>query len=477
VTELSRLGRLPASAKRQTPLTFGSGPVELGVSLLVATAVGVAIGSGVHWALPFLAIGFLALLVVGFLYPALFLALILLVRPILDRFSESRVEVAGVGVNFAGAVAVALILVAAVTLAGSRVREWTTGAKAFALVLVVSTAAAALAVVLTQSEPKSKPVEEIVRLLAFGAIYVLATNLVQRGSASVRTAFVVAALAAVVPAVVGIEQWISGLPTASGLTIARVQGTFSGPNAYGEYLAAAALILLFLPADWLPRWARISAFVVVMVGLVGSFSRTGWVMFLVGVVALGWRNHKRLVAALLIGAVALGLTVPTIRNRILSHDVTGGVTTSETTPASYRFRLENWRFLLEKYSDRPLTGFGLRSTPYVNPYQYSLPTGGSAGYDAHNTVVKLLVEGGPLLLGAWILFIGVMIANSWRMARRRWGYQTVARIVLVLWAIIVCIGVAADDLLAATALMLTVFALTGIVEGAWRRAGLAEKPA
>jgi O-antigen ligase len=446
--------------------------VELAVAVVAAAVAGIAVGAGVNWAIPFITVAAVGLLVLGLARPGAFLVALLLIRPLLDRYEESKVHLGGIAINMSGAIALILIAVTAVVVWRAKPRQWPSGTKLYALVLILSVAASGLALAYAPSEPHTKPVAELVRLLALGAVYVLATNLVYGGRSSPRVLFVAAAVAAVVPAIVGLEQWFVGLPTAEGLTITRIYGTFSGPNAFGEYLAAAALILVFLPATWLPRWPRVAALAVVGIAMLESFSRAGWAMFFIGLVGLGWRNHKRLVAGALVLALVLGLAVPGIRHRVFSEDIAPGQT-SAAIPASYQWRIDTWRYLLEKYSNRPLTGYGLSSTSYVNPRRHLNETGELVGFDAHSTLVKLLVEGGPLLLATWALFLGFMIARAWQMARKRWSYRSLSLIVLALWAIVVVLGLTTDDLLDATALMIVVFTLTGAVEGAWRRAGLA----
>jgi O-antigen ligase len=211
--------------------------------------------------------------------------------------------------------------------------------------------------------------------------------------------------------------------------------------------------------------------------LIGSFSRTGWSMLVVGLIGLGWKRHKKLLVASAAIAVVLSVVVPSVRERVYSStgSSANGTGTSRFVPSSYQWRIDTWHALLLKYRERPLIGFGLRSTPFVNPRQ--LHFGGQVtGYDAHNSVVKLLIEGGPALVAGWAIFFAIVLTKAVRMARARWAFQPAARIVLGLWAVVAFIGLTADDLLAATALMLVVMALTGAVEGAWRRENLQPGP-
>lgn len=473
VTKLTRPERIAAVTRVGAVSRITLPPrVEVAVAAAAAAIGGAAVGAGAGRDALLVAVA-VAFCAVGVFQPALFLTLVLLVRPILDRYSESRVHLGFGSLNLAGAIALLLIGITAVVVALMQPRVWPRGSLPYAAILVVSLGAAGVAVAITDAVPRGKLVTEFVRLMALGAAYVLAAALARRGALSPRRLFVVVTLAAVVPSLVGIGQWIHGTAISLGLTIERIYGTFSGPNPFGTYLAIMALILLFLPSDWLSRWLRLGVLALVGAALIGSFSRTGWAIFLLGVVLLGWKNHKRIVIAVFITAAMVGMSIPNVRKRILFTDSTPTVTVvggqSRLASNSYHWRLENWQVLLERYEDRPFTGFGLRSTQYVNPNLYRNTDGSQAGYTAHSTGVKLLVEGGPLMLAAWVLFFGVVMTAAWRMARAPWEYQPLARIVLGLWAIVVIVGLAADDLLDATALMIAVFALAGAVEGAWQR--------
>jgi len=126
---------------------------------------------------------------------------------------------------------------------------------------------------------------------------------------------------------------------------------------------------------------------------------------------------------------------------------------------------------MRKWQERPLTGFGLQSTDYVNPHRvYHTPgTQDVGGFDAHNTAVKLLVEGGLVLLLAWIALIATMTSRLRALSRRDWAFKPQARAILFVWVGMIVIGLGTDDPLAATAMMYGLFALSGSLEGAYRR--------
>jgi O-antigen ligase len=410
--------------------------------------------------------GVAVLAVAGFAMPTVFLVLFLLTRPMLDKLGGVHV----LGLNPAGALGLLLVavMVARIITSETQYRPKATGA--FAIVLLLSAFACVPAFVDFGGKVGTKPVSEIVRLSAMLAVYVLAAQLISTPKALNRL-FVGVGLSGFVPAVWGCIEWTHA-PNASGLTIARIGGPFDGPNPFGVYLALTALVLIALPRTALPMWVRLGALAPMLVALVGTYSRGGWALFIIGFALIMWRRNP--------GAVALGAAVlvvligavPSIHDRVLppanpsTAPVGGG---GVATPESFEFRLGNWNALLGKWAERPVTGYGLATVPAVNPRQLRLEGEKPTGYDAHNSAVKLLVEGGVVLLVAWIALIAILLTRTRQLSRRDWPFSGQARALFSIWIGVIVIGLGTDDPLAATAMMYALLALTGAVEGTFAR--------
>lgn len=439
------------------------------MAVTVSAAFGFLLAAGVKWPLLFglLVIGGLGL--VGLQRPFLFLALFLVLRPLLDRFSENRAVLTGsVSINVAGLLAIVFIGVSVLVLAVRRPPGHSRAAGSFAAVLLVSAFAAAHSYVsLRSSVGTGVLLSELARLGALTAIYILAVH-VAGTSSRAGTLFVIVGLAGVVPALDGLYQWAHGIPVAADLTIGRISGTFSGPNPFGQYLAVVALLLMAIPADRLQPLVRLAAIAPVLAALVGTFSRSGWILFAAGALLLGWKHRRRAVVSILVLCVALVTAVPVLRHRVISGDLRRQAGTgSVEVPSSFQWRMDTWRALMRKYMENPLLGFGLRSAAVVNPRQVLLPGQAQlAGYDPHNSVVKLLVEGGPALLLAWGVLLAVIIRRMRSLAHEDWELAWASRTLYVLWAVIVFVGLTSDDPLVATAMLGGMLALTGAVEGA-----------
>jgi hypothetical protein len=86
-------------------------------------------------------------------------------------------------------------------------------------------------------------------------------------------------------------------------------------------------------------------------------------------------------------------------------------------------------------------------------------------------VIRPLVEGGPLLLAAWIALFWVLIAGLRRLTRAESDLRPYARVLLFLWIAMAIAGVASSDMVGGTALMFALLALTGAVGAAFQQLG------
>jgi O-antigen ligase/polysaccharide polymerase Wzy-like membrane protein len=448
----------------------GATPAQVAAAVAASAVTGLTLAVTADWraALGLLAVA--AFVAMGLLRPALFLVVFLLVRPLLDGLNASL----GAGLNVNG-VAGLLAVGVALALAAARPRPSGAGAiRGFLAVLCVSAVAAAVAILvlgndlfLARDLIREDVLAELARLGALLAVYYLAARCITTPS-RVRALFAIIGLSAVIPGVWGIGQLIAGPAVSESSGLARVSGPFTSPNSFGAYLAVCALVLIFLPRGTLSPWARWPSLAITLVPLVQTYSRMGWVLFVLGLVVLGWRERWSLVVAGFLAAALLAITVPAVAERALPTGSDQPRGHAEKGYGSLDWRIENASDLLKKWSQSPLLGRGLRSTVYVNerrPAESSHDPRG--GYKAHNMVVRVLVEGGLLLLGAYVVFFTVILRKLRRLRRAPWSLAGLARLIFVIWALVIVAGIAADDPLEATAMMFAVLALTGALEGAY----------
>ena len=315
---------------------------------------------------------------------------------------------------------------------------------------------------------------EVVRLAALFAIYLLAAQVVTTPEALSRVILIVG-LSGVLPAVSALAELLNNPTQIANVGLVRVSGTFVNPVALSSYLALCILILLRLPRGELAAWIRLPALGLMIAALVVSYGREGWVLLLLAIVLLNWRNRKRYIVGVTIACASLVMLVPGVHARVLpSAQATGSQSLS--TFASYDWRLANWRTLLGRYAEKPLTGWGLETTVVVNPRRpvqaLRDPTG---GFQAHNAAVRALVEGGPLLLAAVLALFGTLIATMVRIARAPGSpLASHAKLLAAAWTSMLVIALTTNDLLDATALIYALLGMAGAVEGVHRRLGNAE---
>ncbi len=467
----------PKSATSEpTPVTVGGSsgaridspfsPVHLGVALGLSVLGGLVVASVGD---PIIIAGVLAgslFLLAGMAMPTFFLSVLLLVRPLMD--GPTGGDLGGIpSANAAGAVGIVLVGVAALAIAGAPRLADVRVTLALAGVLAVSALSSVVAMLELGDAIGLEPLTELTRIGALLAIYLLAGKLFGDED-GVRRIFKIVALSCAIPSIVGVYQLITGVDPLPGYEISRIDGTFGGPIPFSVFLAVATLILTQIPRDLLDNRVRLTLLTLSLAALVGTYSRAGWLIFLVGFVMLEWHRRR----ALLLGAAAicalLVIAIPNVQQRVIPEG--GDSPDRNAAESSFDWRLDNWAGLLGRYGEKPITGWGLRATGNVNP-RAPVNAGPGGGYDAHNTGVRALVEGGPLLLAAYAgLFAAILFGL--RGAARSFGspIRPYARLLFAVWVGVGMVALVADDPFEATATMYSLLALTGAVlaaHGSW----------
>ena len=431
-----------------------AGSLVLGAALGQTDQVFVALG----------AVGALALVALGFLRPALFLSAVLIIRPLLDEISTKTVGIPGA--NAAGAVALLVILLGfALVLRKSNVMS-TPPAVGWVFVCIITAGASLLAVANFGATVGFDPIADAIRVFSAAAIFFLAAN-VFATEQRVRRILIVAGLSGVIPAVWGLIEWPTLQTTIYSIDIARVSGPFVGPNPLGQFLAITILILVGMPKGWLSTKVRVAALIPQLICIVPTYSRVGWIMLVLGLAILEWRHRKHLVIGMVVVVASIVLFVPSVHGRLLPSDTpTPG---EAPTYESFGWRFDNWGTLLQLWTDRPFTGYGTKTTIYVNPrrtvFHELAPDG---GFEAHNSVVRILVEGGIALLIGYVAFAVLLARSLRRMRKARWRLQPVARLLSIIWLLVLIVAIGTDDPFDNTAVLFLLFTLTGAVEGTYR---------
>ena len=193
----------------------------------------------------------------------------------------------------------------------------------------------------------------------------------------------------------------------------RVSALFQDPNVFGPFLIPIALILA---EDSLsPRLfalsvpARVTALVLLALGILFSYSRASWVALIVGVVVLVvillMRRERagRIVAVLAVGAVAVAVAASVVV-------ITGSSDFLEQRAGEQSYDARRF--------DAQRAGLGLaESHPIgIGPGQFELVV----QYAAHSTYVRVFAEQGPLGLASLLAFsLGTLLLALNNVAKGR----------------------------------------------------------
>jgi O-antigen ligase len=340
--------------------------------------------------------------------------LLVLTRPSLDVFADrSLASFHGLQLNPASVLAVLVIAIGVPYM----VEAWPRLRTAPAILPYLLFAAVAAPGILV-APSTGGAVTEWLRLCAVLVTYALAYLAADRPAAVARllAAIVVSAL---IPAAVGVGQWANGTTHTIG-DVNRATGTFLQPDPYGIYLAVATLaaLTMVLASRGIWRWCAAIVMIVAAAALLVSYTRTGWVMVVLGAMVLGLVRYRSLllIVPLMVG---VALLLPGVQSRVQSvnqtHEIQYG------TGNSFQSRVSLWEQNLPKAQQKPLTGLGLGAIVEQSDTQSHV----------HSDYVRAAVETGlfGFLTFVWLLLgalVGCLAALRWAARSRSVPLQAAA---------------------------------------------------
>lgn len=228
------------------------------------------------------------------------------------------------------------------------------------------------------------------------------------------------AVGLVVPIVTGFVQFFwTGTLDEGGSGLVRIDGSFAHPNSFATFLAFVVLIAVAVTPT-VPVQFRLGA--VLLSGLAGfllvaTFARGAWAAFLLGALVFASRVHKGLVAAIIVGALAVGVAVPGVRSRIENLTATTNAAGGVKTDDSLGWRFGYWEKVWPKFGENPVSGIGIDATK----------TQFIEAKDPHNSFLQALVEGGVLggVAFAAVLVCALLAARrAWKLSKDDLDYPT-----------------------------------------------------
>jgi O-antigen ligase len=354
---------------------------------------------------------------------------LILVRPSLDTFASSTIpSPSGHPVNPEAVVALLVIAVGVPAMVDHR-RQL-----ASAPAIRPYLAFAAIAAVGIPIAPSAGgAATEWLRLCSILVLYALAF-IGASSPAAVRRLLGAVVLSALIPSAAGLAQFAVGGERTIG-DFNRLTGTFVHPDPYGIYLAlvfATALAVAVVDRG-AARWASVAMMALVGTAMVGSYTRTAWVITAVAVLLIAIVRQRRLLLLAPLLAAALVIAVPSTTTRF--NDISSPNQNPYGTGNSFNSRVQQWRLDLPKATRHPLTGIGLTGIVDQSPYAEHV----------HSDYVRSLVETGVFGFAAYIWLLIAALAGSVRAVRSAGRVGTLAAASMAGLAVTVCYMVASGD--------------------------------
>lgn len=251
----------------------------------------------------------------------------------------------------------------------------------------------------------------------------------------------------------GLRQWFFGAaqlatwvdPESPTAKLTRVYSYLGNPNLLAGYLIPAialSLAAIFAWQRWLPKALALTMFIVNCACLIFTFSRGGWIGFVVClfvflVLLVFWytphlpaRWRRWAMPALLGGTAGIlvlaMLFVGPVRDRVLSIFI-------GRKDSSNNFRMNVWSSVIEMIRDRPILGIGPGNTAFNKIYPQYMKSRFSA-LSAYSIFLEVAVETGFIgfCCFLWLLIVtfnqGIQQLRRLRASANPQGFWLVAAI-------------------------------------------------
>jgi putative inorganic carbon (HCO3(-)) transporter len=274
-------------------------------------------------------------------------------------------------------------------------------------------------------------IEGWIKLTLYLLLFALLARVMR--SARVRSTLItIYLITALVVSVAGLRQWFFGAkelatwvdPESALAGTTRVYSYLGNPNLLAAYLLPAVVFsaaAVFAWKRWTPKLLALLMWGLNSACLVLTFSRGGWIGFVVASFALllllvhwfsiylprFWRTWALPIvlagfAALVILAV---IVVDPLRDRVMSIFV-------GREDSSNNFRINVWTAVVRMIKDYPVLGIGPGNDAFNRIYPRYQETGFTA-LSAYSVFLELAVEGGFLGLGCFLWLLLVTFNQGW----------------------------------------------------------------
>lgn len=386
-----------------------------------------------------------------------FLALIVL-RPAMDTFSQVDFLMVGqFSLNLSSVVSLLVMAWILFYFMQKKSRVWKQPLFwPFSLFVLLSI----ISLFYTPSVPTT--IREVVRVASIFFVYLMAGEVLTTRT-RLNHFLKAVALSCIVPFVVAAYQFISG----NGLSFAgvnnRIYGTLAHPNAFATYLVLIFSIgFSYILAQKNTRkngWL-IFGLLITFLFLLLTYTRGGWIGFIIVIVLLGLKYYKKLLIAFFGLAFFLILFGPALNRFVYTNFdydfsrqpiIQRLLDKNPEAESSIDWRFKVWTEMSRKIWERPFFGYGLGAFPVIRQ-QYV--EGLYESTEAHNDYLRLAIELGFAGLLLYLITLFKLIINLFRRLRtaaastdRTWLYGGLAVVAAIL------VMSSSDNLLQGTANM------------------------
>ena len=186
----------------------------------------------------------------------------------------------------------------------------------------------------------------------------------------------------------------------------RATGGFPGPDALGIVLGVLLCFAIpfALGTRLVWRWLLVAWIAVAGVALVGSYTRTGWLTLIVGLLVIGVVRYRILLILIPVTLAVVVLAVPSTVQRF--NDLNQDPAHEGHYGNTFSQRLSLWRTNLPKVNQSPVIGHGFASI------------GEQEGSLTHSDYVRTVVETGILGLLAFLALLASGVGGAIGAVRR-----------------------------------------------------------
>lgn len=268
---------------------------------------------------------------------------------------------------------------------------------------------------------------ELIRVLSIVAAFLIVWWWASEGA--YKRGWVYVVLGAAIPIVVSLWQLATGRGFSDIVGVYRIQGTFSHPNAFSQYLIPFVLVAVAgVGARRGMQKVLLGGVALGLTALIAlSYTRTAILGLVVGLVALPILQRWDMgIAGLMrgVGVVAVFAVIgwllfgSEVKSRFdtlaVGREALQAAETGESEN-SLEWRLVNWGILITLGMEHPIAGHGAGMTTVLNPL---ISADNGVPFNAHDDFVRFFFEGGLVGLALYALYALLLCRWAVRRARR-----------------------------------------------------------